>query len=367
MPKQPLHVLTVVGARPQFVKAATLSRAIARSGGAARETLVHTGQHFDENMSDVFFREMGIPTPNHHLRLGGKKHGEMTGAMLAAIEQLIIEQKPDWVLVYGDTNSTLAGALAAAKLHVPVAHVEAGLRSFNRKMPEEVNRVLTDHCSDLLLTPTLVGEQNLLREGIDARKIRRCGDVMLDAVRHYEVQATKHSAILSQLGLSERSYILATVHRAENTDDPARLAAILHGLGELSRTHPVVLPLHPRTRNSAARLHINLSDHAGLRVIDPVGYFDMLMLEASAGLIATDSGGVQKEAYFVGVPCMTLRDETEWVELVTCGANVLVGADATRIAAEGRARFGAKIAGEPLYGDGQAAEAVLQALLAHTS
>lgn len=359
----PLHVLTVVGARPQFVKAATLSRAIARSGGAARETLVHTGQHFDENMSEVFFREMSIPKPDHHLHLGGGKHGEMTGAMLGAIEQVIIDQKPDWVLVYGDTNSTLAGALAAAKLHVPVAHVEAGLRSFNRRMPEEINRVLTDHCSDLLFTPTLVGEQNLLREGIGPSKIRRCGDVMLDAVRHYEVQAADRSKILAQHELRKGEYVLATVHRAENTDDPARLAAILRGLGDLSRAHPVVLPLHPRTRNSAAKLGIDLASHPSLRTIDPVGYFDMLVLEANAGLIATDSGGVQKEAYFVGVPCITLRDETEWVELVTAGANVLVGADAERIAREGQSSFRRKIAGEPLYGDGHAADSILQILL----
>ena len=361
-----MHVVTIVGARPQFVKAAVVSRALAAAGGSVRERIVHTGQHFDDNMSDVFFREMGIPRPAVSLGIGGGAHGQMTGRMLEAIEQVLVADRPDWVLVYGDTNSTLAGALAAAKLHIPVAHVEAGLRSFNRRMPEEVNRVLTDHVSALLLAPTATAVANLAREGIEGGAVRQVGDVMFDAMLHYRALAEGSSRILAELALDPGGYVLATVHRAENTDDPARLAGVLAGLAALSEVAPVVLPLHPRTRKLLAADGRLGSLPGRIRVIDPVGYLDMVMLEAHAGLIATDSGGVQKEAFFCGVPCITLRDETEWVELVECGANVLVGADAARIAAEGKARFGRAVPREPLYGCGDAGARVADALAAFT-
>jgi UDP-GlcNAc3NAcA epimerase len=358
-----MHIVTVVGARPQFVKAAVVSRALASAGGAVRERIVHTGQHFDDNMSDVFFREMGIPRPAVSLGIGGGAHGQMTGRMLEAIEQVLVADRPDWLLVYGDTNSTLAGALAAAKLHVPVAHVEAGLRSFNRRMPEEVNRVLTDHVSALLLAPTATAVANLRREGIEGASVHQVGDVMFDAMLHHRSLAEGSSSVLSQLSLEPRAFVLATVHRAENTDDPARLAGVLRGLSELSETAPVVLPLHPRTRKLLAADGRLGSLPRGIKVIDPVGYLDMVMLESNAGLVATDSGGVQKEAFFCGVPCITLRDETEWVELVDCGANVLVGADAARIASEGKARFGRAVPKEPLYGHGDAGARVVDAIM----
>jgi UDP-GlcNAc3NAcA epimerase len=362
-----MHVVTIVGARPQFVKAAVVSRAFASAGTGIRERIVHTGQHFDDNMSDIFFREMGIPHPAVSLGVGGGPHGQMTGRMLEAIERVLLEDRPDWVLVYGDTNSTLAGALAAAKLHVPVAHVEAGLRSFNRRMPEEVNRVLTDHVSNLLLAPTAVAVTNLGNEGIRGEKVVNVGDVMLDAMMHYRAIADAQSSVLSRLGLSDRGYVLATVHRAENTDDPARMGGILAGLAALSEIAPVVLPIHPRTRKLLAGDGRLAAMPASITVIDPVGYLDMVMLESRAGLIATDSGGVQKEAFFCGVPCLTLRDETEWLELVECGANVLVGSDAARIAEQGRSRFGGVEDREPLYGRGDAGVRVAEALAGRRS
>jgi len=357
-----MRVITIVGARPQFVKAAVVSRALAVVGGSVDERIVHTGQHFDDNMSEVFFREMGIPRPAVSLGIGGGTHGQMTGRMLESIEQVLLADRPDWVLVYGDTNSTLAGALAAAKLHVPVAHVEAGLRSFNRRMPEEVNRVLTDHVSSLLFAPTARAVSNLTAEGIRGDMVRQVGDVMLDAMLHYRTRAEGCSDVLSRLKLDPRGYVLATVHRSENTDDPSRLAAVLSGLGVLSEVAPVVLPLHPRTRKLLTADGRLGSLPGRIRVIAPVGYLDMVMLESHAGLIATDSGGVQKEAFFCGVPCITLRDETEWVELLECGANVLVGADPERIASEGRARFGRSVPREPLYGHGDAGACVAAAL-----
>src|SRR6185369_1335901 len=290
-----MKILTIVGARPQFVKAAVVSKALAAGAGVC-EVLVHTGQHFDVSMSDVFFRELGIPAPVHHLGIGGLAHGAMTGRMLEALEQVMQQEKPDRVLVYGDTNSTLAGALAAAKLKIPVAHVEAGLRSFNRAMPEEVNRVVTDHLSALLFAPTAQAMENLRREGIAAASIVRTGDVMYDAALAFGEIAEKHSRVLETHGLAPKSYFLATVHRAENTDDPVRLRAMFQGLADVSARHPVVLPLHPRTRKLLAGLQLQVPD--SLRMIDPVGFLDMLVLERNALAIATDSGGVQKEAYF---------------------------------------------------------------------
>jgi UDP-GlcNAc3NAcA epimerase len=313
-----MKVLTVIGARPQFIKAAPVSRAVAATG--IRESLLHTGQHFDAQMSDVFFKELGIPAPERHLGIGGLGHGAMTGRMLEGIEQAILEDRPDWVLVYGDTNSTLAGALAAVKLHVRVAHVEAGLRSFNLAMPEEVNRRLADHVCRLLFVPTQAGVDNLRREGIESG-VHLVGDVMYDAALLFASEARSQSRILARLKLEAKGYALATVHRAENTDVPGRLESILGGLGALARELPVVLPLHPRTRKVMTARGLALP--AGVRAMEPVGFLDMVMLEQGARVIATDSGGVQKEAFFYGVPCVTLRDETEWVELVECGANRL--------------------------------------------
>ena len=305
-----MKVITVVGARPQFVKAATVSRAFAQTEGL-QELIVHTGQHFDPSLSEVFFEELGIPEPKYNLGIGGGTHGQNTGRMIEAVESVLIEEKPDWVLVYGDTDSTLAGALAAVKLHIHVAHVEAGLRSFNRRMPEEINRVLTDHAADLLLAPTPAAVENLRREGLPEARVRWVGDVMYDAALHFGRLADHASTALESLGLEPCGYVLATVHRAENTDDPARLEAVFEGLFRVAAELPVVLPLHPRTRKALERLGWLERAREQLRLIEPVGYLDMVALEKNARLIATDSGGVQKEAYFFGVPCVTLRDETE--------------------------------------------------------
>lgn len=314
-------VLTIVGARPQFIKAAVVSRAL-RAQPGVREVLVHTGQHYDDNMSRVFFEELEIPEPDYHLGIGGGTHGQNTGRMLEALEEVLLQERPDWVLVYGDTDSTLAGALAAAKLHIPVAHVEAGLRSFNRRMPEEINRVLTDHVSDLLFAPTEVAVRNLLREGIPSDKIHLVGDVMYDAALYYGEKAERESQVLRRLGLVPKGYVLATLHRAENTDDPERLRVVLQALAQVNKEVPVVLPVHPRTRKRAEAFGL---DHllGEVLAIEPVGYLDMVMLEKNARVIATDSGGVQKEAFFHRVPCVTLREETEWVELVELGWNRL--------------------------------------------
>lgn len=359
-----MRILTVVGARPQFVKAGMVSRALAERG--AREVLVHTGQHFDRNMSDVFFEEMGIPAPDHHLGVGSGPHGAQTARMLEGLERLLLDHRPDWVLVYGDTNSTLAGALAAAKLHVPVAHVEAGLRSFNRRMPEEVNRVLTDHVSELLFAPTDAAAANLAREGIAPEKVRRVGDVMCDASLHFAARAQRESTVLERLGVAPGGYVLATVHRAENTDDPARLRAVVEGLSRVAAAVPVVLPLHPRTVGALGAQ--GLSARApGLHVVEPVGYLDMVQLERHAAVVATDSGGVQKEAYFFRVPCVTLRDETEWVELVDTGWNRLappVNADA--VCGAVLAARGVRGEERELYGSGTAARDIA-AVLADTS
>jgi len=313
-----MKILTIIGARPQFIKAATVSRAFAMMG--VNEVLLHTGQHFDTNMSDVFFDELEIPRPAYHLGIGGGSHGQNTGRMIEAIERVLLDEKSDWVLVYGDTDSTLAGALAAVKLHIPVAHVEAGLRSFNRLMPEEINRVLTDHAASLLFAPTETAVRHLAAEGIGGDIVLHVGDVMYDAALFYGAKADVTSDVLTRLGLAPQGYVLATIHRAENTDDKQRLAAIFEGIA-MSGQH-VVLPLHPRTRARMA-LH-GLEMPTNVLAINPVGYLDMVMLEKHAALIATDSGGVQKEAFFYRVPCVTLRDETEWVELVEAGWNRLV-------------------------------------------
>ncbi len=326
------------------------------------ERIVHTGQHYDDNMSKVFFDELEIPLPQVNLEVGSGTHGQQTGAMLEKIEQVLIENRPDWVLVYGDTNSTLAGALAAVKLHIPVAHVEAGLRSFNRRMPEEINRVVADSVADLLLCPTTTAVANLAREGA-AGAVQQVGDVMYDSVLFNTQLARRRSRIMQDLALAEKSFYLATIHRAENTDDPARLEGIIRGLERLER--PIVLPLHPRTRKT---LGSRLGSLGGrVRVIEPVSYLDMLCLESHARMILTDSGGVQKEAYWFSVPCLTLRDQTEWVELVECGCNRLVGAEAEAIV-QGAGAFESAGASLPqdrprdLYGDGHAAEKIVDLL-----
>jgi UDP-GlcNAc3NAcA epimerase len=359
-----MKVLTVVGARPQFIKAAAVSRVLRMRPGV-REVLVHTGQHYDENMSAVFFSELEIPEADHNLGIGGGSHGAQTGRMLASLEEVVMRERPDRVLVYGDTNSTLAGALVAAKLHVPVAHVEAGLRSFNRAMPEEINRVVADHLSDLLFAPTSVAVDNLAREGITGDRVRRTGDVMYDAALFYAGKARKTSGIAARLGLASTDYALATIHRAENTDDPERLAAIFDALAALAGRLRVVLPLHPRTRKALEAVAPGRRWPTGLVNIEPVGYLDMVVLENRARLVVTDSGGVQKEAFFYNVPCATLRTETEWTELVAAGWNTLLDPTAPRLAARLVARLDAPApATHPqLYGDGNAAGAICDALV----
>ena len=315
-------ILSIVGARPQFVKAAVVSRCIIDDGEFS-EVMIHTGQHYDEDMSAIFFDELAIPAPSYNLAIGSGNHGMQTGRMLEKIEEVILLERPDWVVVYGDTNSTLAGALAASKLHVPVAHVEAGLRSFNKRMPEEQNRIVTDHLSDLLLTPTETANKNLENEGVAESKIVLVGDVMFDATRFAGKRANNTSSILERLGLNRGHFILATVHRAENTDDYSRLAAIFGGLDLVNQTIPVVLPLHPRTKSRLEECDELEVLAKKFVLIEPVGYFDMMVLEQGAAVVATDSGGVQKEAYFHEKPCVTLRNETEWLELVELGWNRL--------------------------------------------
>jgi len=356
-----VKIVSIVGARPQFIKAAVVSRTL-RSEESVSEILLHTGQHYDANMSKVFFRELDIPQPDYHLGIGGGSHGQNTGRMLEAIEEVLLQEQPDWVLVYGDTDSTLAGALAAVKQHFPVAHVEAGLRSFNRSMPEEINRVLTDHAADLLFAPTQMAVANLRQEGLPAKRIALVGDVMYDAALYYAARAEQRSQILTLLGLASRGYALATVHRAENTDDPIRLRTIVAALERVAREIPVVLPLHPRTRK-ALEAHGLWKGIQDVRLIDPVGYLDMVMLEKHARLIVTDSGGVQKEAFFHQVPCVTLRAETEWVELVETGWNILYPPLSVEAVWQGILsrldRPGRQI---KLYGDGQTAEKILKYL-----
>jgi UDP-GlcNAc3NAcA epimerase len=345
------RIITIVGARPQFVKAATLSRQFTLCG--IKEQIIHTGQHFDANMSEVFFEEMEIPRPAYQLDIHGVSHGAMTGRMLEAIEQILLKEKPEGVLVYGDTNSTLAGALAAVKLHIPVIHVEAGLRSFNMIMPEEINRILTDRISSLLLCPTDTAVQNLKHEGFDnyTAQIVKNGDVMQDAAMYYAQMAQEKSRIISQHGLTD--FVLATIHRQENTDNPVKLQDIITGLNLINKEVQVVIPLHPRTRNILQQLNLK----PAFTIIDPVGYFDMIMLLQHCKLVVTDSGGVQKEAFFFGKHCITLREQTEWVELVEHGFNRIVGTntdsllDAFRYFSHKKSDFTVD-----LYGNGKAAE-----------
>jgi UDP-GlcNAc3NAcA epimerase len=317
-----MKILSVVGARPQLVKAAIMAEGL-RQHPQVEHVLVHTGQHYDQNMSGCFFDELRIPAPTYNLSIGSGSHGMQTGRMLEAVEEVLLKERPEWVVVYGDTNSTLAGALAAVKLHLPVAHIEAGLRSFNMRMPEEINRILTDQVSSVLFAPTENAAANLRREGIGGDRVEVVGDLMYDAALHFAEFAQHRSRVLQSLGLVPGGYALATLHRAENTNSDGRtLVTILQALSELAREMPVVLPLHPRTAALAAATG-NTQLLGKLLVTEPVGYLDMLMLEKNARLIATDSGGVQKEAFFFGVLCVTIREETEWVELVEAGWNRL--------------------------------------------
>jgi UDP-N-acetylglucosamine 2-epimerase len=317
-----MKVVTVVGARPQFIKAAPVGRSLREAGH--REVLVNTGQHYDDAMADVFFRELEIPKPDANLEVGSGSHAFQTGQMLIRLERILVEEAPDWVIVYGDTNSTLAGALAASKLHFPVAHIEAGMRSYNRIMPEEINRILSDHVSGLLFCPTRTSVENLRREGITAG-VHLVGDVMYDALLMFRPVAERHSRILEELGLAPQSYALLTAHRAETVDSNDRLEALLSAVARLEL--PVVFPAHPRTRKRMEALGLIERLPATWKLVPPVGYLDMLRLESQARVVLTDSGGVQREAFFLAVPSVILRGETEWPELVDSGASVLAGSD----------------------------------------
>lgn len=358
-----MKIVTILGARPQFIKAGSVSREILhqqQTGKDIQEVIVHTGQHYDSNMSDVFFEEMKIPKPDYFLGIGGKTHGAMTGQMIEKIEEILDKEKPNWVVVYGDTNSTLAGAIAASKLHIKIAHVEAGLRSFNMRMPEEVNRILTDRISSVLFCPTQAAINNLNNEGVNNWKtdikIVLSGDVMQDGAMFYKELAQKPKDIL----ISE-NFALCTIHRAENTNDPVRLRNIISALNEIAQTKQLILPLHPRTKKI-----LKAGDYCSpnLTIIDPVGYLNMVWLIDNCSLVLTDSGGLQKEAYFFGKPCITLREETEWVELVEEGSNVLVGANKEKIITAFKDTAKVIIPNpKHLYGGGKACRRIVSELL----
>ncbi len=351
-----MKIMTILGARPQFIKAGSVSREIAKHIDI-KEIIVHTGQHYDSNMSDIFFDEMKIPKPDYFLGVGGKSHGAMTGQMIEKIEEVAIDENPDWIMVYGDTNSTLAGAIVASKLHIKLAHIEAGLRSFNMKMPEEVNRILTDRVSNILFCPTDTAVSNLKNEGYDKLdcKIIKSGDVMQDGALFYRNLAKKPNVDIKD------NFILCTIHRAENTDNENRLRSIFESLDEIAKDRQIVLPLHPRTKKIIENLKINVKN---LTFIDPLGYLEMVWLIDNCSLVMTDSGGLQKEAYFFEKNCITLRDETEWVELVECGANVLVGADREKIikAYTENSLFDNGSFKIDLYGAGKASESIVKEL-----
>jgi UDP-N-acetylglucosamine 2-epimerase len=352
-----MKVVTIVGARPQFIKAAPLTKALQEAG--CQEYLVHTGQHYDYGMSQVFFDELGLPEPNINLEVGSGPHGRQTGQMLAGIEKILLTEKPDWALVYGDTNSTIAAALAAVKLHIPLAHVEAGLRSYNREMPEEHNRVLTDHCADMLFCPTQVAVDNLAKEGI-TKNVHLVGDTMYDAILQFGEIACKRSTILKDWGLLPKKYLLATVHRQANTDDPEKLRNILSAFAQIEE--PVIFLVHPRTRQKFLEFGMDTTQpkYQHLELVEPAGYLDMLMLEQSARAILTDSGGIQKEAYWFGVPCITLREETEWVETVQAGWNILTGTEADRVIRALNSFINLPAEYPKLYGDGHSARRIVE-------
>jgi UDP-GlcNAc3NAcA epimerase len=350
-----MKIVTIIGARPQFVKSAVVSRAMLKSA-FIKEIVVHTGQHFDENMSKIFFDELGMSLPKYNLGIGGGSHGENTGRMIEAIEKVLIKEKPDYILVYGDTDSTLAASISASKLNIPIAHIEAGLRSYNRKMPEEINRVLTDHASTILFAPTTKAFETLINEGIRPDMVINVGDVMFDAAIYFGSLSQGSASILDRLNLKSKGYVLATVHRQENVDAADTLTSIIEGLGLSNRN--IILPLHPRTKKKLLEFGISLPKT--LRVIDPLGYLEMIQLEKNAEIIVTDSGGVQKEAFFHKVPCVTLRNETEWVELVELGFNRLTGSDANRICLALKSAKESNLDwGSPIYGNGNAADKIV--------
>ncbi len=377
-----IKLLTVVGARPQIIKAAALSRAIRNShSGAVREFILHTGQHYDANMSQVFFEELNIPRPDFMLNVGSASHGVQTARMIEGIEEKLKELKPDFLLVYGDTNSTLAGAVAASKLHIPVLHIEAGLRSFNKSMPEEINRIACDHCSTLLFSPTATGVKNLENEGfnihnttpfsIDTPGVFHCGDVMYDNSLYFSKIAQTQSQILNINKLEKNIFILATIHRPQNTDDPRRLESIFEALNHLALKYrrDIFLPLHPRTskliaKNLTAKLRGQIDENPHLKISDPVSFLDMIQLEQNTCMVITDSGGVQKESYFFGKPCIILRPQTEWVEIVNQGTAIITDADPDRITEAFEKLFNNNdLRYPPIFGDGKAAEFILEEIL----
>ncbi|WP_312304250.1 non-hydrolyzing UDP-N-acetylglucosamine 2-epimerase [Chryseobacterium sp.] len=355
-----MKILTIIGARPQFVKAAVISRIIAEQENI-KEVLVHTGQHYDKNMSDVFFEDMNIPQPDYNLHIQSKFHGEMTGKMMGEIEKVALKENPDWILVYGDTNSTLAGALVAAKLHIKLAHIEAGLRSFNNKMPEEVNRILTDRISNILFCPTENAMNNLKNEGFERlsdKKIIKTGDIMLDASNYYMSKSNKPEVEMPS------DFNLCTIHRADNTDDPQKLSIIFDSLNEIGNETKIVLPIHPRTKSLLSQLNPDYEkDYSNILFCEPFGYFEMIWCLQNAKIIITDSGGLQKEAYFFKKPCLTLRDQTEWTELVDYGYNILSKIDKKNILENyHHIKTIKKDFNDQLYGDGKTGELILKEL-----
>lgn len=381
-----IKIVTIIGARPQIIKAAALSRAIkTHYSQSIREIIVHTGQHYDENMSQVFFNELGIPAPDYNLNTGSGSHGKQTAAMITGIEEILMNEKPNAIVLYGDTNSTLAGAIAASKIHVPIVHIEAGLRSFNKAMPEEVNRIMCDHVSTLLFSPTKTGFENLQREGFklnnekpytaDNPKIYHSGDVMYDNSLYFSDVAEQKTDILQRHQLKQANFILATIHRNNNTDEPARLNALFSALYKLSEEKQltVVLPLHPRTakllqHNLHPELYKRVSESKRMKLIEPVSFLEMIALEKNCSIVMTDSGGVQKEAFYFKKPCVILRPETEWVELVTCGSAIIADADEARVlAAYETLSANQNLQYPPFYGNGKAAEFICSEMIAHLS
>lgn len=375
-------IITIIGARPQIIKAAALSRAIKNKfADKIKEVIVHTGQHYDENMSQVFFDELAIPHPNYNLNVGSGSHGKQTATMIDGIEEILLKEKPNAIVLYGDTNSTLAGAIAASKISVPVVHIEAGLRSFNKSMPEEINRILCDHVSTLLFTPTKAGFDNLLKEGfkennqapfsIDNPKIYHCGDVMYDNSLYFSAIAEEKTSVLKTHNLQNDEFILATIHRNNNTDEPIRLNALFNAMNKIATENKIrfIIPLHPRTakllaKNLSSELYTAIKTSKYIKIIEPVSFLEMIALEKNAKLIMTDSGGVQKEAFFFQKPCIILRSETEWVELVNCGSAKIVDADETKIV--DAYNYFSKMDNlqfPSLFGEGKAAEFICEKIL----
>lgn len=375
-------IITIIGARPQIIKAAALSRAIKKHfSEQIEEIIVHTGQHYDENMSAVFFEELGIPKPDYNLNVGSGKHGAQTAKMILGLEEILIEHKPNALVVYGDTNSTLAGAIAASKIHIPIVHIEAGLRSFNKSMPEEINRIMCDHVSTLLFSPTQAGYQNLIHEGfkdleespysMDRPKIYHCGDVMYDNSLYFSLVAKEKSTVLRDYDLTDGEFILGTIHRDHNTDDPGRLTAIFEALLEIAQKTPIVLPLHPRTNKMmktvlSEELNQQIENNRNLKLIPPVSFLDMVSLEDSSQMIITDSGGVQKESYFFKKPCLILRPQTEWVEIVEAGTAKICDADKDKILSSYRYFMDHPPQNfKAIFGDGMAAEFICGEIVKH--